>query len=565
MMSNKKVFVLGLDGATFDLILPWAHEGKLPAFSKFISEGAIGEMDSAPNQRSAAAWTSFMTGKNPGKHGIFEFYEYIPSTYNLRFINAKTRDGDSLWKILSKHGKKVGVINVPMTYPAEEVNGFLIAGLDAPSIKSEGFTYPQDLYNVICKKCGDYILEPGLTGALVGGRIKEATEMIKSELNQKMIISRYLMSNHPWDFFMVVLRSLDAVQHCFWKYMDSTHPHFNSAESRLYGDTIFNTYQMIDGFLGELMASLDDDTILMVMSDHGFGQKHPATNQINQWLESKGFLAYGSSSQGNAVRLLGKLYRQLIGKTPRWAKEWLWKTFPSLRDKVQTRLCFANIDWSKTQAYSDSLFPNIRINIRGRELYGIVNPGKEHEALIERLITELRDMRDLNTGERIVEDVFRREDIYHGNYVDKAPELLIRWKEDIPISGIKLEKQSRHFESTISPIPGEDYRVISGDHHLKGIFLSRGRDLKKGMRITKGINITDIAPTILYCMGVSIPDDMDGKILNPIFEESFSRVNPVAYSNDIVREVNAASAPDEYTTEETKELERRLRGLGYIE
>ena len=332
-----------------------------------------------------------------------------------------------------------------------------------------------------------------------------------------------------------------------------------------YPDNPAELSQMIDKFLGELMESLDDDTILMVMSDHGFGQKHPATNQINQWLESKGFLAYGSSSQGNAVRLLGKLYRQLIGKTPRWAKEWLWKTFPSLRDKVQTRLCFANIDWSKTQAYSDSLFPNIRVNLRGRELHGIVNPGKEHEALIGRLITELRDMRDLNTGERIVEDVFRREDIYHGNHVDKAPELLIRWKEDIPISGIKLEKQSRHFESTISPIPGEDYRVISGDHHLKGIFLSRGRDLKKGMRITKGINITDIAPTILYCMGVSIPDDMDGKILNPIFEESFSRVNPVAYSHDIAREVNATSAPDEYTTEEAKELERRLRGLGYIE
>ncbi|GAX60424.1 hypothetical protein SCALIN_C11_0035 [Candidatus Scalindua japonica] len=561
-MDNRKVFLLGLDGATFNLILPWVSDGELPAFSKFISEGVYSELESVPNQRSAAAWTSFMTGKNPGKHGIFEFYEYLPSTYNLRFINGKARDGDSLWKILSNNGKNVGIINVPMTYPAEDVNGFLIAGLDSPSVKSRNFTYPEDLYNTLQEKFGDYILEPGLTGAIVGGRIEDAIELIKVELTQKMDISRYLMSTYPWDFFTVVLRSLDAVQHCFWKYMDISHPHYNVSESRKYEKTILNTYKMIDRFLAELMEILDEDTNFIIMSDHGFGQKHPATNQLNQWLESKGYLAYNKSPQSGSSGLLGKLYRGVVGRTPRKTKEWLWETFPSLRDKVQTRLCFANMDWSNTLAYSDSLFPNVRINLTGRELHGTVKSKKEYEDLIKKLVTELKELRDINTGEKIVKDVFRREEIYHGKYVNNTPDLLLRWREDITISGISIE-QSTETKPTTPFIPGEDYRVISGDHQLNGIFMARGKGIKDGIKLDKA-NIMDIAPTVLYQMGVSIPDEMDGSVLSSIFCESFLDSNTVAYKHN---NLDGAESRDfaEYTEEEEKELENRLRGLGYIE
>lgn len=559
-MGSKRVFVLGLDGATFDLIRPWASEGKLPAFSRLMNEGVWGELDSVPNQRSAAAWTSFMTGKNPGKHGIFEFYEYVASSCSVRFINSKHRDAKSLWKILSEKEKKVGVINVPMTFPAEELNGFLIAGLDSPSVKSKGFTYPPDLYDKLYKEFGDYILEPGLTGAIVGGRVKQAIDMVKEELGQKMDITRHLKKNYAWDFFMVVLRSLDAVQHCFWKYMDTSHPEFNLNESKLYGDTIFNTYKDIDRFLGELLNSLDGDTILMVMSDHGFGKKHPASSQLNQWLESKGYLAYRKSASGDRS-VLGSVYKKIIGWTPRKVKEWLWDTFPLLRDKVQTRLCFANIDWSRTVAYSDSLFPNIRINLRGREGHGIVREGAEYESLIEKLISEIKELRDLKTGERITEDVFRQKDIYHGVHVHKAPALLLRWREDITISGIRLDGNSR-VEPVTPPVPGEDYHVISGDHHQRGVFLVKGRDIRRGQNIT-GTHIVDLAPTVLYQMGVQVPDGMDGKILSSIFEEVFLKSNPVSFDRDEAKE-NVRPDYKKYTADEKKEIEDRLKGLGYL-
>lgn len=564
-MSRKKVFVLGLDGATFDLIGPWVAEGKLPSFSRVMAEGVWSEMESVPNQRSAAAWTTFITGKNPGKHGIFEFYEYQPKSYSVSFINARQRQGKSLWNILSQKGRTVGVMNVPMTYPAEAVNGFVIGGLDSPSVKSKNFTFPADLYDRLRQKFGDYILEPGLTGAIVGGRVEDAIDLIKVELNQKVDIARHLMTEYSWDFFVVVLRSLDAVQHCFWKYMDSTHPDFNISESKRYGDTILNTYQLIDDFLAFLMATLDEDTTLLVMSDHGFGRKHPAANQLNQWLEHKRLLTHKGFSRKGAAGLLGILYKKVVGRTPRRVKELLWETFPQIRDRVQSRLCFTNIDWRKTMAYSDSLFPNIRINLKGREGCGIVTPGNEYEQLIQGLISDLKGIRDVKTGESIVDEVFRKEDIYHGRHVEKAPDILIRWREDVDISGIKLDGAKRQLDPTIPLVPGEDYRVISGDHHLKGILLARGKDIKKGIRVDQ-TTIADLAPTILYQMGVPVPDDMDGKVLKSIFKDSFLQSHPVTY----IQTGGTESAIDsdvsnQYTEDENTEIEKRLQALGYIE
>lgn len=563
-MNNNRVFVLGLDGATFKLILPWVSAGKLPAFAKLIEQGVWGELESVANQRSAAAWTSFMTGKNPGKHGIFEFYEYLPSSNTLCFINSNKRDGKSLWKILSQNNKKVGVINVPMTYPAEEVNGFLIAGLDSPGVKSKGFTYPSSLCDILNRRFGDYILEPGLTGAIAGGKVKKAIHLAETELKQKMNVCSYLMKDYSWDFFMIVLRSLDAVQHCFWKYMDTTHPHFNISESRLYGDTILNTYKMIDSFLGELMASLDDNTTLLVMSDHGFGQKHPATNQLNQWLESKGFLAYKTKPELGTTSFLARLYKKIISKSPRRFKEWLWETFPSVRNKVQSRLCFSNINWSKTLAYSDSLFPVIQINLRGRESQGIVEPVEEYRRLLDRLVSELSDLKDFKTGEKIVEKIFRKEELYHGVYLNNAPDLLVRWREDVNISGIMIDKKGSTSKPAAPPIPGEDYRVISGDHHLKGIFLACGRDIKKGEKI-EGAHITDIAPSILYLMGLPVPDDMDGKVLTDMIGEAFLNTNKMSYQRgDEIKEAKSTEAYA-YNEDESKEIHERLKGLGYVE
>ncbi|MBI5114892.1 alkaline phosphatase family protein [Candidatus Poribacteria bacterium] len=535
MNINKKrrVFVLGIDGATFDLIKPWAREGKLPSFKKMFETGAHGDLRSVPSCRSAAAWTSLITGTNPGKHGIYEFYEYVPEKCQVKFINASFREGDSIWKRCSDAGKVVGVINVPMTYPAERVNGILVGGIDTPGTESKGFTYPRDFAEKLKQRYGEYIIEPGLTGFIVGNKIDLAARKLEEETLQKVDLSKYMMSLLDWDFFMVVFRSVDAAQHCFWKYMDRSHPHFNEKEHRKYGDTILSTYQKIDDFLGFLLETLDEETTLIIMSDHGFGKKHPAGNQVNMWLRKMGWLKFktdteaktGSSRLGSAfTEALGVLYRLVIGLTPRKFKEALARRFPNLRNKVTSRLCFSEIDWSVTSAYSESVFPTVRINLKGREKDGTVEPGPEFDSLRERIRRELlENCRDSATGEQIVSQVLRKEDIYTGKYVCKAPDLLIKWKEDSRINGIDLGDGTRRgsiplrVSSYKSFITGEDPDVISGDHHTNGIFMIRGKKVCKGYDIGT-CEFLDLTPTIYHLLDLPIPSDFDGKPLLKAFE-----------------------------------------------
>jgi predicted AlkP superfamily phosphohydrolase/phosphomutase len=566
-MEARKFFILGLDGATFDIIDRMIPEGRLPAFARMKEEGVFGRLESVANQRSAAAWTSFQTGTKPCKHGIFEFYDTIPETYNLEFVHAGSRVGQSIWNILSGKGRKVGVINVPMSYPAERVDGFLIAGIDCPSVRSKGFTWPRELAGELRRMAGPYMIEPGLTGAMVGGRVREAVDMIGIDLDQKMNTARHLMKTRPWDVFVVVLRSLDAVQHSFWKYMDSLHPDHDRRKAEEFGGVIDNTYSKIDSFLGELIESLDKNTTLLVMSDHGFGRKHAATGQLNQWLESRRHLTCrkpGGGSRG----LLGRLHKTAVGLTSRRMKERLWNAFPSLRDNVQSRLCFANIDWKGTRAYSDSLFANVRVNLKGRERDGVVNPGAEYDSLVAHLVGGLAGLRDSKSGEKIVSDVLLGEAIYEGPHRGKAPDILIRWREDIVISGIAIENRDRLRSPATPPIPGEDHRIISGDHHLHGVFLARGPDLRNGVEID-GAGIIDLAPTILHGLDLPVPDDMDGRVLEAIFLPGFSaagkvRLEKTAFRDDRRREGNSAGI-DAYGTDEKAEIRKRLKSLGYVE
>ena len=534
--DKRRVCVIGIDGATFDLIKPWAAEGKLPNFKKMFDEGSYGDLRSVPSCRSAAAWTSFITGTNPGKHGIYEFYEYVPQLNEVKFINSSIRDGDSIWKRASDAGKTVAVVNVPMTYPAERVRGVLVGGIDTPGTESEGFTYPREFAKTLEQRYGEYIIEPGLTGFIVGGKVEQAAAKLEEETLQKADLSKALMSKLDWDFFMVVFRSVDAAQHCFWKYMDSSHPQFNQEKHEKFGDVILQTYQKIDGFLGETLEDIGDSGHIMLMSDHGFGRKHPASNQVNMWLRKNGLLKFMSDSDSGQskswitaaiVRTLGILYKVVIGATPRKFKEALARRFPTLRNKVTSRLVFSDVDWSATTAYSESVFPTVRINLKGREKNGIVEPGEDFEDLVEKIRTELlENCRDCVTGEKIVSQVLRKEEIYSGKYVFKAPDLLIKWREDCLINGILLDEkpyrsaadarsQASAYKSFIT---GEDPDVISGDHHTNGIFMLSGPDVKKGNDI--GLcDLVDLTPTICQLLDISASDDFDGMLLHDCFED----------------------------------------------
>jgi predicted AlkP superfamily phosphohydrolase/phosphomutase len=377
------------------------------------------------------------------------------------------------------------------------------------------------------------------------------------ELDQKVKVSNHLAAEKPWDLFVTVFRSLDAVQHCFWKHMDPEHPFHDKEAAKRYGSVILQAYQRVDQYLGELLARLDDDTCLFVVSDHGFGAKHPATSQLNRWLEAEGFLSY--RRRGLLVTLLGSVYRTVVGRTFRGTKETLTRFLPFLRNMVQYQLCFADIDWEKTSAYSDTLYPTIWINRRPEGPMGAAASDERCLELVARLRARLSDCRDSVSGVPVVGKVFAKGEIYHGPHIARAPDLLIRWREDVAIHGLAGLKRDASGETRI---PGEDPSVISGDHRVDGILFARGRFIRRGVRV-KDANLVDIAPTVLYAMKEPVPRDMDGRVVQEIFEESFARANEVRISEA------AGAGPGErdagYSDEDEAVIAERLKGLGYLE
>lgn len=564
---SKKVLVVGLDGATFDLIVPWVNAGKLPTFAEIMREGAYGELESTIHPMSSIAWPSFMTGMNPGKHGIFDVTEQLPNSYEIRFTSGASRFGKTVWKMLSDVGKTVGIINVPMTYPPEEVNGYLISGMDSPGMDSN-FIYPEGLWDEIRERVGKYCIEHG--NPMGNKRLDEFAKEVHHALEQRYAVFNYLRQSHPTDLLVTVFVATDRVHHFFWRYMEEEAQSEGEVGSSGYQNVILHTYQKLDAIIGELIENLDNNTVLILMSDHGAGPIRKLVN-LNAWLHTQGLLRL-KDRPNDQISLLGRLRESpfLVAKTgwrimrrylPDRYKSWLRSFSPKTRDRLMTYLFLSRIDWFSTKAYSMGYFGDVRINMKGREPLGIVSPGSEYEELREELIAKLEALIDPDTGERMVEKVHRREEIYHGDQVHKASDLIVKWQDYKYKSRINLEIDDRVSASQIMVDPTK-HSKISAIHRLNGIFMAFGEDIKHGVKL-KGARIIDLAPTMLYLLGEPIPDCMDGKVLTDILREDFLNDNPIRHRKTDQDDTSRQGIT--YTDEEADKIRRRLQGLGYID
>ena len=564
---KEKVLVIGLDGATFDLILPWAEEGKLPNIARVLKEGCWGELKSTIPANSAPAWVSFATGRNPGKHGIYHFTELGKHTYNTHYHNASTRKSNAVWNILTEEGKRVGIINVPFTYPPEDVNGFLISGIDTPSTDYQ-FTYPEGLSDEIKREVGDYEIEADLSDLYRIRSSKARRHFLQAILWTDEIRARaasYLMKKYPCDLGVVVFMATDRVQHRFWKFMDIAHPHHDPEEAKEFGNAILKIYQRMDEIVGRFLKEFENDCTIIIMSDHGVGPAAVEFIDLNKWLHSIGLLNFINSGQaGGFASKAFFLAREVLRiALPVKTRHWIRSKFSSLNERLDHFVRLSNIDWLSTKAYSDRTVETVStiwLNLKGREPDGIVQE-EEYEALIEYIIRKLEDLRDQNTDNRIVERVYRKDEIFCGDYTHRAPDLLIKWKDDRyrTQSCIASSKNnSMRFTGDISR--EESSLTISGEHKENGIFLIMGKNIKKGKKI-QGARIIDVAPTILYALGTAVPDDMDGRVLTDVFKEEFLTGHSITYTKSSFAE----RRENVFSEEEDIKVRERLRGLGYME
>lgn len=384
---KRKVMVIGLDGATFNTLDPLISQGKLPNLQYLIQNGTSGHLRSTIPPLSAAAWSTFQTGKNPGKHGIFDFFRNSPGEHNYVPANSTFLKSKTLWEILSDYGKRVGVLNVMFNYPPREVNGFIVSGKETPGEDKE-YTFPTLLKSEILRIEPKYEAEPFK-------RVYQTKKFLKQVpilLNRQERINNYLLKKYSPDFFMNLFAIPDIIHHLFWKYMDPSHPNYSEKKSRQYLPLIEKCYQTLDAMIGTRMELADENTVVIIMSDHGGGPLHKVI-QLNRWLKKNGFLVLKQHYQHKDSFFLTRI-KELKGRLrDNILKYDIFGLFKKLRFITMGRriaLAKTLVDWSRTKAFAgrDSEH-GIYCNVKGRENGGIISPGKEYKELRQMMISEL--------------------------------------------------------------------------------------------------------------------------------------------------------------------------------
>lgn len=545
-----QVICIGLDGATFDLIRPFIAQGKLPTFKKLMDSGAFSELRSTVPPVTASAWSSFMTGKNPGAHGLFDFMQRRENSYDLAPVSALDRDGKAVWDLIGEAGKKVIVMNVPVTWPPQPVNGQLITGMLTPRTAAN-YTYPKELADELKNAIGEYIIYSDEVYSKGRGEI--FLNALKHSAEQRTRAAEYLQQKYPWDFFMLVFPETDTVSHGLWSAYDASHHEHDPAEAAKFRNGILEIYQHIDGLLNRLITHCQSPTTVLLMSDHGHG---PVRNflYVNNYLAQRGYLKFKPNLASQAKQIAFQL-----GLTPRFVYNLLLKIgLGKLRRTLDKRrggrgllkrffLSFADVDWSRTTAYSIGYIGEVHINLKGREPQGIVNPGEEYERVRDDVINSLRELK-LNDGTPLIEHIWKKEEIYRGAHLAQAPDILFlpRNLETIAFGD---------FEFGSNKVIEKSFGV-SSSHRMNGIFVASGAGIKNVGEFSKA-SLIDLAPTILHLMGLPVPTDMDGRVLTEALEDS----RAVAYGGT---SEGSMTTRDGYSEEEEKEVIERLADLGYI-
>src|SRR5574341_256989 len=460
LQKSRKVLVIGLDCAAPELVFDrWRDD--LPCLKSLMDHGIYGRLQSTIPPITVPAWMSMMTGKDPGQLGFYGFRNRSSYDYDkLSFVTSQSVKEDTVWDILSRRGRRVVAVGVPPSYPPKPVNGIMVSCFLTPDRHSQ-FTYPADLKGEIEGLVGDYPFD------VENFRTEDKADLLRRiyEMTEKRFkVIRYLMEKKPWDFFMAVEIGPDRIHHGFWKYWDKGHPKYQPGSP--YEHAIKEYYRYLDGEVASLLTLVDDNTVVLVVSDHG-AKRMDGGICVNEWLVQEGYLRLKERPRG------------------------------------LVRIDEAGIDWARTTAWAEGgYYARLFLNVKGREPQGIVEPA-EYERVRDNLIERLAGLTD-EKGGPLATKVFKPQDVYK-TCSGVPPDLIVYlgdlyWRALATVGHDKIHV----FENDTGP--------DDANHAEHGIFILYDPQ-RKATGERDGLHIMDCAPTILSLFGIPIPADMGGRIV----------------------------------------------------
>jgi predicted AlkP superfamily phosphohydrolase/phosphomutase len=532
-----QTLLIGLDGATFTVLDPLMEEGDMPFLRDFLSKGVRAKLLSTPNPLTPPAWVSMITGRSPGNHGIFDFIwaeqrkaDHYFTLYNFRDIQCET-----IWSIVSRQQGRVGSLNFTMMSPPPPVLGYIVPGLVSWKHMRRN-VYPRELYSELQAIPGfnvkevawDFDLEKKAERGIPEEEYENWIRFHIRRENQWFEILRYLMKHHPCHLTAILLDGMDKILHMGWRFLDPESSHLGiSASERNIRNLCVEYFCKLDRFLEDLVTLAGPDARVFLASDHGFGPSQ-FVFRANVWLHEHGYLTWRNLDDLDEKDREGA--RRLVDRH------------------------FVLLDWDRTTAYARTVTSNgiyIRVAQRPGEP-GV--PVDQYESFRKELMEKLLDVQEPETGERVIQRILTKEEAFPGDHNDQAPDLT-------------LVMADYSFISILNKAPAVLRRPhVDGTHYPEGIFVAAGKGIRKGTQVPR-LSILDVAPILLYSLGLEIPMNFEGHLPEEIFEPSHLREYLVRIgaptqppdSNSVKEERQATSEDEE------KQIFEQMRALGYLE
>ena len=531
-----RTLLIGLDGATFSVLDPLMEQGVMPFLKSFFDTGVRAGLRTIVPPLTPPAWTSLMTGRTPGQHGVFDFFRMdSPTSRHIRFFNSNDVGCETIWTLASAGGLRPTTINFPAMFPPPRISGYVVPGW-VPWKQLRLACWPEGLFDKLKTIPGfnqrelamDIKLEEKATEGISNHAELGPWIELHTRREQNLFqVLQHLTHENPSDLTAVLFDGVDKLQHLGWRYLrpQDDRPLTEDWEFQIR-ELCLQYFRSLDGLLQQLCELAGPEATVLMASDHGFGPTYDVLH-INTWLEQHGYLAWSEQAQARDTQgaLLG------VGQVAKHT--WL-------------------LDWNKTKAFATTPTSNgIYIVVSQDGSPGV--PAAEYEAFRKKLSDELRQLPDLQTGQPLVTEIWTRDEVFQGPNYSAAPDLTLILRDGGLVSILPSPE-------AVSKRPS-----VSGSHRMVGVFGARGPSIRRGFSAPE-LSILDVAPTVLYSLGLPVPAELQGRVPEEIYAETVLEKHPVqrlTAAGVPVSQAGSTAVPAEMEDEET--VLERLRELGYIE